>query len=92
MPFVFDNVEGGGVATTGGGPEARALAARVSQAWISFAGSGNPNTRKSGLPRWEPYDSTKRAVMLFDNQSRIVYDPQKEQRLIFERVQKTRQG
>jgi hypothetical protein len=29
--------------------------------------------------------------MIFDNQSRVVYDPQKEQRLIFERVQKTRQ-
>lgn len=90
MPFVFDNVEGGGTAMTGGGAEAKALAARVSEVWIAFAGSGNPNSKKSGLPRWEPYDSAKRAVMVFDNQSRIVYDPQKEQRLIFERVQNAR--
>jgi para-nitrobenzyl esterase len=90
MPFVFDNVEGGGVAMTGGGAEAKALAARVSEVWIAFAGAGNPNSKKSGLPRWEPYDSAKRAVMVFDKQSRIVYDPQKEQRLIFERVQNAR--
>jgi para-nitrobenzyl esterase len=85
MPMVFDNVERGGAALTGGGADAVKLAAKVSEAWIAFARSGNPNAKKSGLPLWEPYDATKRPVMVFDNQSRIVYDPQKEQRLIFER-------
>lgn len=90
MPFVFDNVENGGEALTGGGPEASRLAAKISEAWISFARSGNPNSRKSGLPQWNPYESGKRTMMLFDNQSRVVHDFQKEQRLIFERINAAR--
>jgi para-nitrobenzyl esterase len=71
---------------TGGVPEAKKLAAKVSEAWIAFAGSGNPNTKKSGLPNWEPYSAAKRAVMIFDNQCRVAYDPQKDQREIFDRA------
>jgi para-nitrobenzyl esterase len=86
MPMVFDNVDGGGFALTAGSPEAKRLAVKMSEAWIAFAGSGNPNTKKSGLPQWVPYDLTKRAVMVFDNQSRLIYDPMKEQREIFDRA------
>jgi len=86
MPFVFDNVENGGEALTGGGAEAAKLAAKISETWISFARSGNPNSRKSGLPQWDPYESGKRTMMIFDNQSRTVQDFHKEQRLIFERI------
>jgi para-nitrobenzyl esterase len=85
MPMVFDNVDRGGAALTGGGAVAKSIAASVSEAWIAFARSGNPNTPKSKLPRWEPYDIAKRATMIIDEPSRIVYDPQKEQRVIFER-------
>jgi len=42
LPFVFDNTDRCDQAT-GGGPEARALAATVSEAWIRFARTGNPN-------------------------------------------------
>jgi para-nitrobenzyl esterase len=86
MPMVFDNVEEGGFALTGGNPEAKKLASIMSEAWIAFAGTGNPNTKKSGLPQWEPYSSEKRAVMIFDSQCRVVHDPQKQQREIFDRV------
>jgi para-nitrobenzyl esterase len=92
MPFVFDNVENGGEALTGGGAEATKLAAKVSEAWIEFARSGNPNSKKSGLPQWDPYDSTRRTTMIFNNQSRTVKDLQKEQRLIFERKNEARPG
>ena len=85
MPMVFDNVENGGEGLTGGGLAARKLASRISEVWIQFARTGNPNTPKSGLPRWDAYDSGKRATMLFDNQSRIALDPLKEQRLAFEK-------
>ncbi len=88
MPMVFDNVEGGGVGLTGGGSVAKKLAAKMSEAWIAFAATGNPDSKKSGLPRWEPYDAAKRAVMVFDNECRIVYDPLKEQRIIFDLKQK----
>ena len=86
MPFVFDNVDGGGIGLTGGGPEAQRLADRISEAWISFAAIGDPNTSKSGLPVWDPYDTAKRPMMIFDTESRIEFDPLKEQRIIFERV------
>jgi para-nitrobenzyl esterase len=86
MPMVFDNVDGGGFALTGGGPEAKRLAAKMSEAWIAFAGTGNPNSRRSGLPKWDPYDSAKRSTMIFDNECRVVFDPQKEQREAFNRA------
>lgn len=82
MPMVFDNAQKVDI-LTGGGEDARKLAAKMSEAWIAFARKGDPNTPKSGLPRWEPYDAAKRAVMVFDNRCRVEYDPQKIQREIF---------
>lgn len=86
MPMVFDNVDEGGFALTAGSPEAKKLASAISEAWIAFATAGNPNTKRSHLPNWEPYTPSKRAVMIFDNQCRVAYDPQKEQREIFDRA------
>jgi para-nitrobenzyl esterase len=86
MPLVFNNVDRGGEALTGGSVEAVKLAAAMSEAWVAFAASGNPNSNKSGLPHWPSYDSTKRATMVFDIRSKVVDDPQKEQRMIFEKA------
>jgi para-nitrobenzyl esterase len=87
MPLVFNNVDRGGEGLTGGGADARNLAAKMSEAWVAFAATGNPNSEnKNSLPQWPPYDSAKRATMIFDNQCQIVNDPQKEQRLIFEKA------
>ena len=66
IPFVFNNVaidEQG----TGGGPDAYAMADRVSQAWINFARTGNPNN--PGLPNWPAYTRANGATMILDNQS-----------------------
>jgi len=84
MPFVFDNVRGGGVGLTGGGEEAQKLADQLSEAWIAFAATGNPNTSRSGLPKWDPYNTENRPTMIFDTESRVELDPLREQRLIFE--------
>jgi para-nitrobenzyl esterase len=84
MPFVFDNVEGGGIALTGGGEAAQKMADRLSETWIAFAATGNPNTDKSGLPQWDPYDAENRPTMIFDHECRVAADPLKEQRLIFQ--------
>ena len=88
MPMVFDNVEGGGLIWTDGTAEAKKMAVKMSESWIAFAATGNPNSKKSGLPQWPAYDSAKRAMMIFDNESRIAYDPLKLQRVIFSRNQK----
>lgn len=86
MPFVFDNVNEGGIGLSGGGAEAQKMADIMSEAWIAFAATGDPNTPKNGLPLWDPYDSQKRPTMIFDKESRIEFDPLKEQRIIFEKI------
>jgi para-nitrobenzyl esterase len=79
IPFAFDNVKAA-TRLTGGGPAAMALADKVSDAWIAFARSGNPNTPK--LPRWTPFNATDRPTMVIDNESKLVNDPIREQRLV----------
>ena len=83
IPFAFDNVKAA-TRLTGGGPEAMALADKVSDAWIAFARTGNPNTPK--LPRWTPYNATDRPTMVIDNESKLVNDPIREQRLVMWRA------
>lgn len=50
---------------TGDHEETKKLAVKVSQAWINFAKSGNPNHR--GLPEWPTYTSQNTATMHLNN-------------------------
>jgi len=54
----------------------------VSEAWLAFARTGDPN--HSGLPAWPTYDTDRRATMLFDVDCRIADDPDAEERLAWE--------
>jgi para-nitrobenzyl esterase len=65
IPFAFDNIARC-EEMTGGTKEAYALADKVSNAWINFAKSGNPNHK--GLPTWQKYTPENGATMIFDNQ------------------------
>jgi para-nitrobenzyl esterase len=85
IPFVFDNINFA-KAFTGGGEDAVLLAAKMSEAWIAFAATGDPNTSKSGLPPWTPYDGDKRSTMLFGNESRCVEDPQQAERVVLDGI------
>jgi para-nitrobenzyl esterase len=78
IPFAFDNVKIS-ARITGGGADAMALADKVSDSWIAFARSGNPNTPK--LPQWPAFDTKDRATMVINNMSKVVNDPLREQRL-----------
>lgn len=64
LPFVFDNIERG-KNMTGGGKAAHALAEKVSNSWINFARTGNPN--HEGIPEWPAYTPTNTATMHLDN-------------------------
>jgi para-nitrobenzyl esterase len=77
-PFAFDNVQ---ICAnlTGGGQEAMALADRISDTWIAFARTGNPNNPK--MPHWHEFNTKKRATMVIDNESKVVNDPLREQRI-----------
>jgi para-nitrobenzyl esterase len=72
LAFVFDNIDRC-VNMTGGGADARALAARVSEAWIAFARKGDPN--HPGLPKWPAFTADKGATMIFDNKCEVKNDP-----------------
>jgi para-nitrobenzyl esterase len=78
IPFAFDNVKVSS-RLTGGGPEAIALADKISSAWIAFARTGDPNTPK--LPRWPAFNPTDRPTMVFNNVSTVENDPLRQQRL-----------
>jgi len=78
IPFAFDNVQ---ISRnlTGGGADAMALADKLSDTWIAFARTGDPNTSK--LPHWPAFNATERPTMVINNQSKVVDDPIREQRL-----------
>ncbi|WP_026998231.1 carboxylesterase/lipase family protein [Flectobacillus major] len=75
LAFVFNNIARC-EEMTGGGKEAHLLADKMSQAWINFAKTGNPNHK--GLPNWLPYSAEKGATMIFDNQSVLKFHHDKE--------------
>jgi para-nitrobenzyl esterase len=77
LPFVFNNTDRA-AAMTGGGPEARELGGRMSDAWISFARKGDPN--HPGLPKWPAFTSKEGALMVFDNKCEARMNPDGEAR------------
>lgn len=68
IPFVFNNARIH-ASMTGGGAEADRLADRMSDAWLAFARTGNPNT--PSLPEWPVYTADGRATMFFDNECSV---------------------
>jgi para-nitrobenzyl esterase len=80
IAFCFDNLAK--TRLHGGRPEAPPLAERVSEAWLAFARTGDPN--HANLPPWPPYDTARRATMLFDVDCRVAHDPDGEERLAWD--------
>ena len=75
IPFVFDNADD--VPMAGNRPDKRELAAAMSEAWIAFARSGDPN--HPGIPRWSSYSADNRETMLFDVPCRVEVNPDREE-------------
>jgi para-nitrobenzyl esterase len=76
LQFCFDNTkrcEQG----TGNTPEAQALAKKMAASWAAFAATGKPNI--PGVA-WEPTDPETNKTMVWDNQIRMVNDPDGEAR------------
>ena len=76
IAFCFDNLDK--TRLHGGRPEAPALADRVSEAWLAFARTGDPN--HPGLPAWPAYDTTRRPTMILDVECTVADDPDAEER------------
>ena len=76
IPFVFNNIDKVEGTLKGRGKDAYKLAGKISQVWINFARTGNPNAE--GLPKWEPYNTKNGAVMIFDDKSEVKYKHDEE--------------
>ncbi len=68
IPFVFNSIDFAQY-HTGAGPEAYALAAKISKAWVQFAKTGNPN--HPGLPAWPAFTPQNGATMILNNRSEV---------------------
>lgn len=78
LQFCFDNTkrcEQG----TGNTVEAQALARKMAASWATFAATGNPSI--SGL-KWEVSNPESNPTMVWDNECRMVDDPEGEARKI----------
>ncbi len=82
IPLMLDNVaaEGSGAV----GPDAQAMADRMSDALAAFARTGDPN--HAGLPRWTPYSLERRETMVMDLPARMENDPRGDERRFFGRI------
>ncbi len=76
--FVFSNA----TANPAAKPGARAVEDAMSEAWIAFARTGNPN--HPGMPVWPAYDADARAVMVFNTTTAVVNDPRASERHVWE--------
>jgi para-nitrobenzyl esterase len=82
IQLVFDNVAKPGA--TAIGPQAQPMADQMSEAFLAFARTGDPNCQ--AIPRWEPYELPRRQTMVFNVPSRLQDDPRGAERRFFARL------
>ncbi|MBW3558466.1 MAG: carboxylesterase family protein, partial [Proteobacteria bacterium] len=82
IQLVFDNTDKPGA--TAEGPQARPMAALMSETFIAFARTGDPNNR--AIPRWDRYTLPQRRTLVFDIPPRAANDPRGAERRLFARV------
>ena len=61
------------------------LAATMHEAWVNFIKTGSP--QHPNLPEWPVYEPSRRATMQFDAESRVVDDPDGDERRLWDGVQ-----
>jgi para-nitrobenzyl esterase len=87
--FVFDNVAKS-ESMSGIGKEQQRIADLMSEAWLAFARTGNPNNKL--LPNWPAYDAKSRASMVFDLAPKLVNDIHGTERRWFDSLKMSANG
>jgi para-nitrobenzyl esterase len=93
IPLVFGNLDAPvdlPGTRIGAGERSRRMAARMGDAFIAFARTGDPNTR--GLPSWKRYELPLRQTMLLDDEPRLADDPRGAERRLFAAIPYIQQG
>lgn len=83
LAFFFNNMERC-ESQTGNGPEARKLAGQMSDAWIAFARTGNPNHKE--IPLWGQVTQGGSETLILDTETRFNPDPDSNERKVLESV------
>jgi para-nitrobenzyl esterase len=76
VPFVFDSLKV--IGERHHKPGAQAVADKVSKTWATFA--------RTGRADWAPYTADKRSTMVFDDESKVVDDPDRDVRNLWAKV------
>lgn len=82
IQLAFDNIDKPGA--TAIGAEAQKIADIISETFIAFAKTGNPNNKF--IPDWKKYTMLNRETMVFDVPPHLENDPRAAERKIFEKV------
>jgi para-nitrobenzyl esterase len=83
LPFVFGTLDAPTMDRfAGSGPDAEALAARMMDAWLAFARSGRPG--HADLPDWSPYETGRRATLVFDRAPELAHAPLDAERAVWD--------
>ncbi len=81
IPFKFNHPESG---FTGQRKERFKATRNMSRAWATFARTGDPSHDE--IPKWPPYTLGERATMFLDAECRVVNDPWREERLLWQEI------
>ncbi|MHA2280679.1 MAG: carboxylesterase/lipase family protein [Promethearchaeota archaeon] len=60
------------------------LSEKMIHSWISFAQNGNPD--HDGIPHWYHYELKNRSTMMFGTEVKLVDDPFKMERMVWEEI------
>jgi para-nitrobenzyl esterase len=82
IPFFFNRANTKEWSHIFAGQAPEDLAQKYFDAIVAFTKTGNPS--HPGLPEWPTYESGRRATMMFDVETVLVDDPEKERRLLVE--------
>jgi para-nitrobenzyl esterase len=88
IPYVFDNLAGAEPIV---GPITSAdqeLATTVSETWVAFARTGNPNNPR--IPFWPAFNPETRPTMIIDEECKVESDPLREMRIAVRRLRDKR--
>src|SRR5207249_2265424 len=92
IPYKFYNVQppgqqnanaGRGLSMVSG-PESEKAAHNMAEMWSTFARTGHPAAK--GQPEWPAYTADKRSTMEIDTQCKVVSDPYRLEREVWERL------